>query len=311
MKSRLAALMLALGLVVSAGSSADAGPEDRDPVSIAVVPVAAINLPWEEAETLAAKLRQALAAALEVDVASGDRMWIKLGARVRDSCMSQADCIRDVGAKLEVDQLLFLAVVRIGTRIQVKVTWAEVASGTSATREPVRIDDEGDAVAAFKQAAARLIPEASVRPPDSAGAPPDAGSPPAVTAPDATSAVTTGPADKSRGRRLGAGVWISGGIAVAALAGGSAFGVKALRTRDDLRDVRTADPQCAPSCPVDQDDVDRMVFQRDVADVMFGVAIVAGVTATVLYVRSGKKQKSRLDVAATPSGAGVTFTSRF
>jgi hypothetical protein len=111
------------------------------------------------------------------------------------------------------------------------------------------------------------------------------------------------PADT--GRRITTGVWIAGGIGVAALVGGTVFGIQALGTQSDLEEC-----QVDPDCSVNDSDIDGLALQRDLSDVMFVTAVAAGVTAGILYWRSGKTG-TRVDVAATPAGTAITFSTRF
>lgn len=320
MKSPRLGILVALGLACASVATARAAPPDMP--RVAVVPMAAINVSGDEADALAERLRQDLGSALEIDVLDRPRTQAGTGAGVKDSCMSQARCIRALGARLEVDQILFLAIIRIGDRIQIEVTWADARSGKTETREPVRLDNKDQAQAMFERAAARLVPGAAPRSPAPDSTPPDSGPPPAMTnparpsgsdttpgaTPGATPAVApaAGPIDAApTGRHMTLGVWIAGGIGVAALVGGSISGAKALGTESELE-------TCAASmtCPIDPDRVDDLRLQRDLADIMFATAIVAGVTAGILYWRSGPSG-ARVDVAATPAGTAITFTTAF
>jgi hypothetical protein len=319
MKARFIGIILApwlaLWLAQTGVRSAGAAPEDQAPLRVAVIPVATINVTGDEAEALAERLRQDLGRVLEVEVLSRDRLHARVGVHVKDSCMSQPACVRDLGTRLEADQLLFLAIIRIGERIQIDVTWADARTGSSEAREPVRLDSKdlknnvkNDV---FERAAPRLLPGAAPRSPEPHSVPPDSGPPPAMTSPGSpTSPVTTPPvgvvSDRPEtGRQLTTGVWIAGGIGVAALVGGSVFGLQALGTENKL-EMCQADPEC----DVDDEDIDDLALQRDVSDVMFVAAVAAGVTAGILYWRSGKRD-TRVGITATPSRTALTFSTRF
>jgi TolB-like protein len=334
-------LGIAVALWLAYASASGARAQSRSAPRIAVVPVAAINVSDTEADVLVDRLRHDIGRALEVEILDREQTHARMGTGVKDACMSQARCIRDLGVKLAVDQILFVAIIRIGDRIQIEVTWADARTGNTMTREPVRLDSQEAPATMSERAAARLLPGAPSRLPARDSPPPDSGPPLATTSPgsvqpgaeapglpasSASPASLASPASAdanvdvndrpATGRRVTTGVSVAGGIAVAALVGGSVFGAQALSTERELRNVRDGDCAGGPPCPVDPARVDALERQRDIADVMFATAIVAGVTAGVLYWRSGRSVRSgasgtRVDVAAMPSGSAIIVSTSF
>lgn len=105
--------------------------------------------------------------------------------------------------------------------------------------------------------------------------------------------------------------WISGGVALAGLAAGTALGLSAVHRRDELRE------SCAPHCSTE--DVERARRQMVLANVAFGVGFGAAAVAVVSYVLSRPAPASRpaqgLKLAVSPApdarGGNVALGGRF
>ncbi|WP_428269522.1 hypothetical protein [Haliangium sp.] len=306
-------LGVALLLLCITGASAHADETRR--LRVAVAPVAAINVDWEQAEVHADALRQALRRVLAVDVVTREEMQAALGAPVPDSCMNQPDCIRALGAALSAQEVLFVAIVQIGRRTQVNVTWADTDSAQTETRAPIRLDSGADMGATFEREATRLLPRAAPTSDErSANSPPAVTTrgTPAASAPngDAPMPPSQDSGTASSGRRVTTGVWIAGGVSALGLIGGTIFGLQALSTEGDLEDMRDRGDCGMPPCPVDPGRRDDLARQRDLADLMFATAVVAGVTAGILYWRSGSGDTA-VQITVAPSQAGIQVVGRF
>src|SRR5688572_11011782 len=138
-------------------------------------------------------------------------------------------CVKDLGARLEADQLLLLVIAKVGASVQIDSTWADVATGRSVSREALQIE-EGGAPAAelFRAAAPRLLPDATVR---AAGE---------VTPPGDGTPIGPGPGapiDQPPGeRRFTTPFWISAGMGGAALIGGLGLGFVVRGDYNELED---------------------------------------------------------------------------
>ncbi len=284
----------------------------------AVVLLDAINLEREQAEARAEALRQALAEVLAVEVVSRDETAAS-AAEVIPGCAQRPECVRALGAALVAQELLFMSIVRIGSRVKVTFTWADGGSGASEDRAPVAMAFSDDAKAAFVEVADGLLPRVSPRAraraetsDDGAAKPgeePEGGAPSDGQGGLGSAAIPPANDAAPAGRRATTGVLIAGGVAALALAGGTVLGLQALATEGELEDAR--DSGCgAPPCPVDSGRRDDLIRQRDRADLLFATAVVAGAVAGVLYWRSGSGDTA-VHVSALPSQAGVFVTGRF
>jgi tetratricopeptide (TPR) repeat protein len=107
---------------------------------------------------------------------------------------------------------------------------------------------------------------------------------------------------------LPAGVWIASGLAAAGMVGGTVLGFLALSKQSDFDETPTDDVA---------DDGERLALFADVA---FGVAAVAGITAIVLYLTADEPlEEDEEDAGAAvslspvvgPAGGGLSAVGRF
>ena len=312
-----AALAGFLCLTLSGQRSASAQDEGY---RVGLVVVTTLGVSADEAEGISGRMAKALEERLVIDTKLGTRAT--LTRPIAESCATDRPCIARVGAALEARELLFLAIVRIGGRLQINVTWADVASGVTEPRDPVRVDTVDDEQELFLQAATRLIPNAQRRPkarpeiiPDKKEKPtseplqPPGGTPPMadVSAEGAGMPPTSQRIDRVGGRHMTTGVWVFGGVSVLALAGGATFGTLALRTSGELDDAGCNQSACnePPSR------VTALRRQIDVADGLFATALIAGVVAGVLYWRSSSSSDRRVAIGATEHGWQLSLSGSF
>jgi len=113
------------------------------------------------------------------------------------------------------------------------------------------------------------------------------------------------PVDTGDDEGPSAGVWVSAGISGAALVGGTVLGFLALSEQSDFDEMPT------------EDAADRGERLALFADVAFGVAAAAGITAIVLYMTGGDdgSEESASAVRVTPvlteGGGGVAAGATF
>lgn len=273
----------ALSLVASVASA-----EDVRRVGVVVTTV--VNMTDDEADAVAEQLGDALRAELGVDVIAGRESRRRLPeAGLPDECVAKPECRHDVGQRLDAAELLLLVVVRIGDRVQIDATWANVATGAVTSRPAVVLEAGADRAAAFAAAAPKLLPHL-VRE--------------TKTGPDVV--VVPVPPGTDDGRHMTTGSWIATGVAGAALIGGTVFALSARSKHDALG----SDGCREMSCP--QDRVDAMERHALYADLLYGAAIGAGVTAVVLYWRSDAGQEPPpVSVGAGPGELGLSIGGRF
>ncbi|WP_428268285.1 hypothetical protein [Haliangium sp.] len=267
---RLPALALAVGAALVALAWPAAARAER----VGVVVVATVNTHGSEADELSDSLGHALRARLDVDVIAGAEVTRRLPPEgMPETCVADAACQRDLARRLEADQLLLLAVVRVGTRVQIDITWVDPASGRTASRDRVRLEDGAAVAEVFEAAAAALLPDAAPRP---------EAAPAAVVAAPARAPEPPLPPPR---RHLTTGVWIAAGVGVAALATGAVVGGDAWRRYRDLDEDGCGQRPCALA------DIEAVDDRALAADALVLVGVVAGATAAILYWRSGSARE--------------------
>ena len=260
-----AAVALAAAGAPRLARAEQAGRDQAPRVGVAVS--VRVNVEPAEAEAVADALGRALRETLVVDVIAGAEAARRLPPDgLPESCVIEKPCVKDVAQRLAADELLFLVVVKVGSRIQVDPTWVEVRSGRAVPRGAVVIEDPGKAQALFAAAASQLLPSAARR--TAADQPaldprPPEGEPVAVV--------------RRRGRRMTAASWITAGVGAAALAGAVGF---TLAARSDYK-------ECDDSGTCSDGRLDTLERKALAADILWGTAAVAAIATAALYVTSG------------------------
>jgi hypothetical protein len=276
---------------------------------VGVVVAVTVNTRAHEARRLADALGSALLDQLDIDVVAGREAERRLPpGGVPDTCVVDSACQQDVARRLDADQLLLLAVVRVGARVQIDATWVHVATGRTASRPRILIRDGQSTSKVLADAVFELMPDAALR---MGSGRRRAGERTAPAASSQPAAELTPPAPQPR--RFTTGVWIAGGIGAGALLAGGVFGIDAMRRHRDLDARGCADTPCSIS------DIDAVDTRARVADVLLGAGVVAGITAAVLYWQSGASAseqamslgRPRLDVVATERGVSLTWGGSF
>ena len=317
--SWLAVLALAwLGLTTPAHADDQA---DRSELRVAIVVVTALNLEHEQALQLADRLARELETGLALAVVDSTRAHGQLGAPPAPSCEVERACVQRVAGILQVRELLFLTLVRMGDETQVNLTWADAVTGDTAPRAALVVGaDEGAPMLSLEVAQA-LLPNAAVRPaasessanpasPADTGIEPDAGS--LASGAGSSMLVSAGglerDTDPGRRRHLSTGVWVAGGLSAVALVGGLGAGALALRADSRLSDSCEGG-QCQPG---QQSDIDARKRYIAASDILMATAAAAGLTAALLYAFSDKRPEStHVGVAPQTGGISVSLGTRF
>ncbi len=231
-----------------------------------------VNLAPAEAQGISEALGKALHAKLMIDVIAGAEAARRLPEDgVADNCVVDKACIADVAQRLSADQILFLVVVKVGSRVQVDSTWADPATGKTVSRSAVVIEGGQDPEERFAAAATNLMPDAALRPaPPPEPVRPEGG----VTGPGPAGPTMV---SRQRPRRMTTGVWVAAGVGAAALAGAVTFTFVTRKNYNDCDDRG----DCSDN---ELDAIDRKALT---ADVLWGAAVVSGAAAAFLYWRSG------------------------
>ena len=266
-------------LAVPAAAQPSAGKVPR----VGVIVDVTVNVSPSVADSMSSSLAKALAKKLKVDAIGGTDVTRRLPeGGLPDECISTPACVADLGKRLGADQLLFMAVVRIGTDYQIDVTFVDIASGRQAARNRVQVKGDPKAAAeVFTQEAERYLPDVELR----AGGP---------------NTLIINKGDAAR-RPIKPVVWAFAGVGAGLLVGG---GILGLTARSSFR-------SCEPD-RCDQGRIDSIHTRLVVADVAMGIGVAAGVTAVVFYLRTPReKPVVEPTVTPTPGGAVLSLGGRF
>jgi hypothetical protein len=176
---------LASLLVLAAPRVASA--EERVP-RVGVVIELTVNVDATRADAIGKSLADALTRTLEVDAFGGGDVSRRLPAEgLPEECLGNPGCITDIAARLDADQLLFLALAQIGSELQIDASWVDIASGQVTARPRLVLPDDTKSFQTFLEQAPRYLPDAPVRAPKTG----DGGSLPTRTVPAVPRHMTT------------------------------------------------------------------------------------------------------------------------
>lgn len=265
------ALLAAFGVVPSAQAQEVAR-------RVGIVVTTAVNLEQQEAWRLSSELGKAIAGKLSVDVIAGEEVRRRLPPEgVPEGCVGNAECRNDLGKRLDAQELLLLVVVKVGDQIKIDPTWSNVASGETRSRDAILIGPGDDPASLFGAAAPKLLPEVEKKPKE--GGP---------------EIVVVSPAREDDGRHFTTGTWIASGIGAGALVGAVVF---TFATRQKYQDLEDRGCRQMPLCS--KGEIAGVKRRALAADLLYGASAAAGVTALVLYLRSGGGEKEA--APASPS----------
>lgn len=271
------ALTVALTTVAIAGPAAAQG----EAIRVAVVNDLIANVKPDRAAELSGALADALERELVVDAIGGGDVARRLPPEgVPDDCLAIPGCVGELAHRLDATQLLFLAVVQVGTTVQIDATWVDAATGESLSRPRIELPADARAGEVFASAAPRLLPQATKR---------------------ASVIVVPPPSTPQARRHMTPTTWALGGTAIAALGVGIGLGLSTRATYQ--RCDRNGD-----AC--DADTRDSLRTRALVADIAGGVGIVAGGAALVMYLRSTRVIPAPVQAWITPQPSGATADVR-
>ena len=309
---RRAAIAAAAAALAFLAAAPAARAEDR-PRRVGVVVADQVNISREQAEAIGAALGDGLRDALVIDVIAGAHAARRLPPDgVGELCVTRPDCVRDVAARLDADDLLFVVIVKLGSRVQVDPTWTDRTAQETASREAIVLDRGGQgAREAFAAAAPHLLPGAPRRDRAATG-PAGAGGSAAggggavgiggAGGQGGADLVATPATTAPRGwRRIHTGTGIAGGVAVAALGGGIGFGLAA---RSDERALE--EDGCGTRVTCTPSRIDALERKMLAADLLYGTALVSAAAAVVIQWRLGPTGEP---AAAAPPPVAITAGS--
>jgi hypothetical protein len=155
-----AAVTIVLAATASVATAAPA-PE----IKVAVVPSVTVNIDIARVDALSQDLAEALETQLEVQAIGGLEVRRLLPQGIPADCVASSVCVRDLATRLDVNQLLFVAMVDTGLSgaIQIDSMWVDPATDRRASRPAIALAGVENAKARFVANARRLLPDAPVR----------------------------------------------------------------------------------------------------------------------------------------------------
>lgn len=292
-------MSLALAAVLWAALLPEAAAQS--PQRVGVVVTTAVNLDENEADELTAALGQALEQSLGVVVTAGAETRRRLPLEgVPAGCVGDAACRTDLGERLDADELLMTVAARVGNRIQLDITWVDVASGKVASRPAIVLEGDADRAAVLRGAGKILLPHIQ----------------PAAAAEDTR---TTAPKPalpekapaRRRGHRMTTGTWIAGSVSAVTLAGALGFGVFSYTLHED---------ECGEGC--DRKGIS-LRTSNTIGDGLGVVSVAAGITALILYygsdeaapagerAQAGRPGRPLVGLGAGPDGIQISIGGAF
>ncbi len=289
-RHRRCALIFAVASVAAASSA-----EAQDVERVGIVVSLTVNVSRDDANQISDDLADALEKELYVDVISGAETERRLPTGGLDEeCIAKPACLKDLGARLEAQQLLMLVVLKVGEALQIDTTWVDANSNKTIPRDAIRLEGGTERELVFRRAAPGLLPGVARRPPELVEGPPKGEDG------DTTVEVVATP------ERDLTPVFAAGGVGAALLIGGVVAGVSASADQSALEDDMCDRMVCDPSR------VDAMETKALVADLLYTGALVSAGVAVVLFVLTGDEAaEPSVEVAPTRDGVRATWGVRF
>ncbi|MEM9494005.1 MAG: hypothetical protein AAGC55_32960, partial [Myxococcota bacterium] len=266
-----AACAILLAVAVTGGTVWAEEPRAATDIAprIGLVIAASVNIDRDEAIEMTRHIGRAVEEELLVEIVIGADSARPGLDTVSEACIVDRECAGKLATQLDVQQLLFLSLVRLGGEVRINFTWFDGQSGAVAIREPLVVARGVDPVDGLSKLAIReLLPGARLRPVETAQ-PPDEDPPDEGPGTD-LAAPPVEPAPSRGGRRATTGVYIAGAISLLALgvAGGAALytGVE-------------CDWKVSPCENLTEEQVDS---RANLVDIPLLIGAASGVTAIVL-----------------------------
>jgi hypothetical protein len=295
---RLLAVLLVLltAPAAFADEAKQAPPPEEVPAEpaprIAVVIELAVNVDAARADELGAALADALNRELVVDAFGGTDVSRTLPeGGLPEECLGRPECVNDVAARLDAEQLLFLVVVQVGADVQVDCSWVDLATGVVSARPRVVLGSDARAVSVFAKAATRFLPDAEKRGPNTIVI--GGGGGPIVP--------------RGEGRHMTLTSWIFTGVGGAALIAG---GILAVSARSSYERCDNLAGGCSDNT------IDGIGHRSLAADISVAAALGCAVTTVILYLRSDTSaskpdEHAGLVVSPADRGALVGLSGQF
>ncbi|HET7499560.1 MAG TPA: hypothetical protein VFK02_01100 [Kofleriaceae bacterium] len=273
-----------LGLAVVLGVAPRTALAGR--IKVAVVPSIAVNLDAARVDALSQDLAEALRTELDVDAIGGlDVRRLLPPQGLPPDCVANQVCVNDVAKRLGAQQLLFVVMIDTGAggAIQVDSTWVDAVAHVSAARPAIDIAAVAGAKSRFISAAARLLPDAPVRP-----------------KPKATA---LGRMSTPVPRHFTLPAYLAAGGTLVGLGVGITLGTSARSKYQDCEDLAKHGTNCSTDR---KDSIRRTALLADIG----WLAAIGGTIATaIMYGTSG--EASHVIVEPTPGGAAITAVGSF
>lgn len=303
--------LLAVGFGLLLGALAAPQLALAAPVRVALVVHPVINVTEAESKPIVAALAAAMRQRYQAEIVSGDAVRSKLPSSLPEDCVSDAQCIGEVGDRVGADQLLFLVIVRVGPKVQIDATWAEIRTGRSVPRDTIELDDAGpprDEVLA--EVAPTMLPRGTVATVESAK---PRGQAPAETKAEGRlpPAPTSSPWEAGNGSRVGLDTvaWGAAGVAAVSLGVGVALVLGGLADYDQQLELGCDQRQgeARGTCVAL---TDRFATRSTVANMLILGAGLSAATSIALFAASAAQEDSWA-LSVTPDGVGVSYGGRF
>jgi len=253
------------------------GRADATP-NVAILVQAEVNLTRDAADELGSQLGDALEATFDVRTIPANVIR-QLAPDVSASCASDLSCSAELAEKVGAGFLLFVSAVKVGDQLRLDATWVRAGRGFS-IRDGILLPARPSAED-FQRAVRSLPPPGEV---------------------SARVVQSREPPIQTSERHMTTATWIAASATLVFVATSAGFGTWALMRSDDCDGC--SDDEFAQI----EDDV---AIGRAVADIAALGAIATGVTAVVLYWRSGSADEPALSVAPTRDGMAVQLGLRF
>lgn len=281
-------LAFLIALIAGVAISAPARSEERAP-RVAIVSTVMVNVDDALAVKVATELGATLSKKLVVDAIAGEEANRRLpDGKVPQGCVAEKECILEIVERLDADQVLFLAVIRLNDRLQIDPTWSDATGTRVISRSALVVGIDDSWANTFEAAATSLLPDAAERL-------------------ESKTEIRFVEAPGKPTRKITTGVWVAGSVSAAALVGAVSFSIAAKKA-----DNRLQDNQCDLR-PCNDSLIDSLDRRALAADLLYGAFLAAGVTAGVLYYVSDRTSDDGLDVQASvlPSGGAVFVKGAF
>ncbi len=262
------------------GSAQPATNAPSAPPRVAIVVEVAVGVDAARANALTAALAAALNTQLVVDARGGAAVVERLPpGGLPDGCLADPNCVIDVARRLEVDGVLFVALVQLGDELQIDSSWLDAGGSTVVARPRFSLRGGDDVEVAFRGRAVTLLPEAALRTAPTKAPPASAAASPGRRM-TTTSWALAGIGGVGLGAGLGLGLWTRSSFLTCERDGCDDEGRRAVRTRGLLADASSA---------------------------IGAAALIAG---AVVYLRS-KPRAASVRVDVDDRGAAVVVGGRF